>query len=104
MVLSTEGIFENIVYCSVTSYYLSIEQHFPDNKFLSSVNDTYFSCYSKCGGENTGIKVIFHIRNKKGHIFNISLKTFDLDTEPVYVDGSATPFLPLSTLKEKNTP
>ena len=73
LVLSTGGIFENIFYCSVIRYSLSIEQNFLDNQFVSSTNDTDFCWYSKCGGVNSGLKLIFHIKDKKGHIFNPSL-------------------------------
>ena len=63
----------------------------------------HFSWYSKCGGVNSGLKFIFHIKDKNGHISNPSLKPIELNTELVYADGSATPFVPLSPLKEKNT-
>ena len=49
-VISTGGISETIHFCSVTRYYLSIEQNFIGNQFVSSKNDTGFSLYSKREG------------------------------------------------------
>ena len=99
--LSTGGIFD--FFCSVTSYSLSIEQRFLDEQFVSSVNDTGFAWYSKCVGDNAGIKFIFHLKYDKGRIFNPSLKPFELNTELVCADGSVTPFMPLSPLKEQKS-
>ena len=65
-VISTGGISETIHFCSVTRYYLSIEQNFIGNQFVSSKNDTGFSLYSKREGENSGLKFIFHIKYDKG--------------------------------------
>ena len=92
---------KSVFYCGVTSYSISIEQHFLGNQFVSSTNDTDFAWYSKCGGENSGLKFIFHLKDEKGHIFNPSLAPLELNTELVYADGFATPFMPLSPLKEQ---
>ena len=104
VVLSIGRIFENIFYCSITKYYLSIEQCFLDNKFASSINDTGFDCYSVCGGENTGFKVIFHIKYYKGCILNPYLTPFEMNNELIYAYGSVTSFITLSSLKERKLP
>ena len=100
VVLSTSGVFENIFYCSVTSFSLSAEQVFLDNHFVSITNDTGFAWYSKCGWGGSGLKVIFSLKYDKGHIFNPSLTPLDINTKLVYDYGSATPFVSLYPLKE----
>ena len=99
VVLSTIGIFETIFYCSFTSYYLSVEHIFLDNHFLSGTNDTDFDWYSKCGGGNYGLKVIFRLKDDKGHISNPYLTPLDLNTKIVHDNGSTTTLMYLSTLK-----
>ena len=86
-------------YCRVARYSLSIEQRSLDNQFVSSKNDTDFDWYSKCEGENDGLKVIFHLKDEKGLIFNLSLTTIDLNAKLEYDNGYTTPFIPLSPLK-----
>ena len=103
VVLSTGGMFETIFYCRFTRYPLSIIHSPLDDNFLSSTNDTDFAWFSKFIGGNAGLKVIFHIKNEHGIIFNTYLKPLEMNTELVYADGYATTFMPLSTLKEKNT-
>ena len=68
------------------------------------MNDADFALYSKCEGENTGLKFIFHLRGKKSHIFDPSLTLLDLNNELVYDDGSIENFMPLSPLKERKYP
>ena len=87
-------------YCIITSYSLSIEQQFLYNQFLSSANDTNYSWYNKCGEENDGLKVIFHIKGGKVHIFNPSLTPLEPYTEIFYVDGYVTPLMCLLSMKE----
>ena len=88
---------------SFTSYSLSIDQRFLDNQFVSSMNDTDFSWYSKCGGGNDGLKFIFHLKYNRGHIFNPSLTSLDLNNELVYANGNSMPSVPLSPLKEQKS-
>ena len=94
----------NYFYCDVTSYSLSIDKRFLGNQCVSITDDTDFAWYSKCGGKNYGLKFIFHLKDKKGRIFNPSMWPLERNTEIVYDDGSVTPFMPLSPLKDKNPP
>ena len=87
----------------VTSYSLSIEKSFLDNQFVSSKNDTNFDWHSIYGGENTGIKVIFHLKDERVRICNTYFTQLELNNELVYANGSATPFMPLSPLKEQKS-
>ena len=103
VVLSTRGIFETIFCCSITIYPFSTDQHLLDNKCVSSTKDTGFYWYSKCGGGNSGQNIIFHLRDQKGRIFIPSLTLLEMNTDIFYANGSSTPFMPLSTLREKKS-
>ena len=102
--LSIGSIFEAIFYCSITIYSPSIEKRFLDNQFVSSANDNDFAWCSKCGGGGSGLKFIFHLKHKKGCIFNPSLSHLELNNVLVHVDGYVTPFVPIFTLMEKILP
>ena len=52
---------------------------------------------------NAGLKVIFNLKDEKGRIFNTSLTPLELNTNLVYADGSTTPCVPLSSLKEQKS-
>ena len=90
-------------YPRFTSYSLWIDKHFLDNQFVSSTNDTDIAWYSKYVGGDSGLKFIFKIKYKKGHIFNLSLTPLDLDTEIFYYDIYATTFMPLYPLKDQKS-
>ena len=68
------------------------------------MNDTGFAGCSKCEGVNTGLKVIFHIKDENGLIFNTSLKNLDLNTKLAYANGYFTRLMLLYPLKEQNPP
>ena len=57
-----------------------------------------------CEGENSGLKVIFHLKDENGHISNPYLTLLDPNTKLVYANVSTTPLIHLSPLKEKNSP
>ena len=59
VVLSTGGIFETIIFCRDTSYYLSIDHYLFDNQFVSIMNNTGLDWYSKRGGKNAGLNLSF---------------------------------------------
>ena len=101
IVISTGSIFEIIFYYSVKIYSLRTEQSLLDKQFVSSIKDTGFDWYGKCGDKNDGLKVIFHIKYKNDHIFNPYLATLDLNTDIVYANLSATPVITLSPMKEQ---
>ena len=103
LVFSKWGIFETIYYHIVTSYSLSTDQCFLNNQFVSSKNGTDFSWYSKCGGKNSGLKVIFHLKENYVRIFYPSLTSLVLNTEFVYADGYSTPFMTISSMKEQKS-
>ena len=103
VVISTGIIFETVLCCSVTIYYLSIDQCFLDNQFVSGTNYTGFSWYSKYGGLNSGLKYISHLKEKNVLIFNTSLTPLYLNTELSSFYVYSTPFMSLSPLKEQNT-
>lgn len=84
----------------VTNYALVIEECFSRNQYVSRMNGYDFAWYSKCGGENSGLDVTISIKNEHGVIIN-STQNLQLITELVYSDGSPTPFMPLSPLKER---
>ena len=71
LVLSTGGMYEK-KYFSITMYFISIDQHFLYKQFVSSVNNTVFVWYSKCGG---GIldKIKSSISNMTRVVFSIPL-------------------------------
>ena len=68
------------------------------------MNYTDFSWCSKCVGVNSGLKVIFHIKDEKGIIFNPYFTPLELNTEIVYSGEVATLFILPSPLMEKNPP
>ena len=53
---------------------------------------------------NAGLNFTFHIKNDKGCILSTSFTPLQLNTDIFYDYRSATPFVPLSPLKEKNAP
>ena len=67
------------------------------------MNDNDFSWPSKCGGEHSWPKGIFHIKEKKDDTLNTSLTTLNLNNELVYENGYATHFMPLSLMNNKKS-
>ena len=65
------------------------------------MNNIEFAWYSKFVEGNADLKVIFHIKDEQGLIFNPYLTPLDINNELVYTDGYVTLFMPLYLLKEK---
>ena len=88
---------------SVTDYAISVEHRFDKNPYISRIVGSEFSWFNKCGGENSGLDVMIHLRDEKGRIVNDITETVYLKTELVYSDESPTPYMPLMPLKERRS-
>ena len=64
---------------------------------------TTFDWFNKCGGEKAGIDVVIHLKNSRGSIVENFPTHLPLKTELVYDDGSPTPMMPFSPLKERRS-
>eukprot|EP00562_Extubocellulus_spinifer_P002531 CAMPEP_0178483286 /NCGR_PEP_ID=MMETSP0696-20121128/7156_1 /TAXON_ID=265572 /ORGANISM="Extubocellulus spinifer, Strain CCMP396" /LENGTH=589 /DNA_ID=CAMNT_0020110799 /DNA_START=633 /DNA_END=2402 /DNA_ORIENTATION=- len=99
----SQVIFGRSPIMSVTNLALSIEQDFTGNPYVMQIDSSDdFAWYSKCGGDKSGLSVIFHLRDEKGRIVNPSM-AMPLRTELVYADGSPTPIMPLAPLKQRRS-
>jgi len=84
-----------------------MEEQFFTNPYVSQMdeflNASKFIWYSKCGGENAGLDITIHMKNSKGHEKNSCSFPLPIKVDLVYNDGSPTPFMPLSPLKERKS-
>ena len=59
-----------------------------------------FAWFSRCGGEKSGLSVTIKLKDEKGRTVQPT-DDIHLKTELIYSDGTATPNMPLSPLKER---
>eukprot|EP00592_Proboscia_alata_P011196 CAMPEP_0194365776 /NCGR_PEP_ID=MMETSP0174-20130528/13793_1 /TAXON_ID=216777 /ORGANISM="Proboscia alata, Strain PI-D3" /LENGTH=491 /DNA_ID=CAMNT_0039140617 /DNA_START=570 /DNA_END=2045 /DNA_ORIENTATION=- len=87
----------------VTDYAFEIEEHFDLNPHVVRLDKKTVAWYSKCGGDNSGLDVLIHIKDRDGEIVDSLHNEVPVKTELAYADGSATPFMPLAPLKERRS-
>eukprot|EP00594_Rhizosolenia_setigera_P020361 CAMPEP_0178979246 /NCGR_PEP_ID=MMETSP0789-20121207/25717_1 /TAXON_ID=3005 /ORGANISM="Rhizosolenia setigera, Strain CCMP 1694" /LENGTH=582 /DNA_ID=CAMNT_0020669293 /DNA_START=186 /DNA_END=1934 /DNA_ORIENTATION=- len=87
---------------SITNLAFTVEERFTQKQYVTRFGQRDFAWYSKCGGENAGLDVLISLKNEKGQLVKPTeiIRTY---TELIYADGTSTPLMPLSPLRERRS-
>lgn len=99
---ATEAIFGASQTIAVTDLSLSIEHRFLDSPYCDFVEQDVFAWYSKCGGEQSSLSALVHLKDANNNVPKL-VDGLELLTELVYEDGSPTPLKPICPLKDRKS-
>lgn len=99
---ATETIFGASQSIVVTDLSLSIEHRFLDSPYCDFVKQDVFAWYSKCGGEQSSLSALIHLKDANNNAPKF-VDGLELLAELVYEDGSPTPLKPICPLKDRKS-